>query len=235
LRGDWRRRIVIVGDCDKPRWSYGSSGAAFFWATEDHVTLDLADPVAVLLAAAEALGNAGFELAAYGGLALAAYGTPRETRDADLAVITASGEEAAAALAAAGIGSLVAFDRVRFGGNRVTRLTLLPDAGAADLNTVDLVAPLSDRYARAVIARAYRGVLRDKPLRIVTPEDFVIMKVLSTRDRDLEDAAAVLTALADRIDGSLITDEIAALSREVDDHDVSGRYGRVVQAVRPKP
>jgi len=47
------------------------------------MTLDLSDPIAVLLAAADALNSAGFEIAAYGGLALAAYGTPRETRDAD--------------------------------------------------------------------------------------------------------------------------------------------------------
>lgn len=198
------------------------------------MTLDLADPIAVLLAAADALGNAGFEIAAYGGLALAAYGTPRETKDADLAVVTASGAEAAAALAAAGIESLVAFDRARFGGNRVTRLTLLPEAGAADLNTVDLVEPISPRYARGVLARAYQGMLRDKPLRIVTPEDFVLMKVLSTRDRDLEDAAAVLTTLVDRVDWAFMDDEVEALSSEIDGHDVAERYRRVSLKIRPK-
>jgi len=195
------------------------------------VTLDLADPIAVLLAATDALANAGFEIAAYGGLALAAYGTPRETKDADLAVMTASGAEAAAAFAAAGIASLVAFDRVRFGGNRVTRLTLLPEAGASDLNTVDLVEPLSTRYARDVIARAYSGILRDKRLRIVTPEDFVVMKVLSTRERDLEDAAGVLLALSDRMDRALVDREVAELSREIHDHDVAARHQRLVQLV----
>jgi len=49
--------------------------------------LDLDDPVALLLAVTRALGSAGIECATYGGLALAAYGEPRETKDADVAVV----------------------------------------------------------------------------------------------------------------------------------------------------
>lgn len=47
------------------------------------VRLDISDPIAVLLAAADALGRAGVRVAAYGGLALAVYGSPRETKDAE--------------------------------------------------------------------------------------------------------------------------------------------------------
>jgi len=189
--------------------------------------LDLADPIAVLLAAADAFGKAGIEVAAYGGLALAAYGTPRETRDADLAVVSGAGAEAVSALATAGIESIVAFDRVRFGGNRVTRVTLIPTAGAADLNTVDLVEPLSSHYAHDVLTRSYAGILRGQPLRIVTPEDFVIMKLLSTRERDLDDAVAVLSALASRMDVSFLDGEIAALAVEIADHPIADRYRRI--------
>ena len=190
------------------------------------MTLDLADPIAVLLAAADALGKAGIEVAAYGGLALAAYGTPRETKDADLAVVSGAATEAAAAMATAGIESLVAFDRVRFGGNRVTRLTLTPAAGAPDLNTVDLVEPLSSRYARDVLTRSFAGALRGRPLRIVTPEDFVLMKLLSTRERDLDDAAAVLSALASRLDVMFLDGEVGRLAAEIADHPIADRYRR---------
>src|SRR5262245_27073233 len=126
---------VIAVNCGKHLWNCASS-AGLCSATRVLVTLNLADPVAVLLAAADALGNAGLEVAASGGLALAAYGTPRETKDADLAVVSGEGAGASAALAAAGIESLVAFDRIPFGGNRVTRLTLVPEAGGSELNTV---------------------------------------------------------------------------------------------------
>jgi hypothetical protein len=111
--------------------------------------LDLNDPTAVLLATADALTRAGLSVATYGGLALAAYGAPRETKDADLATVSATGDAAAEALRLAGIDALMAFDRIRFGGNRVTRLTLLPGANATGLNTADLVEPLSSRYGRA--------------------------------------------------------------------------------------
>ena len=49
--------------------------------------MDLNDPTTVALLAADAFEAAGFEYALYGGLLTAAYGEPRETRDADLAVI----------------------------------------------------------------------------------------------------------------------------------------------------
>jgi hypothetical protein len=64
--------------------------------------IDLGDPTAVLLAATKALRDAGIDAATYGGLALAAYGEPRETKDADLAVVGVSGEVGRGALARAG-------------------------------------------------------------------------------------------------------------------------------------
>ena len=76
-------------------------------------------PTAVLLATAEAFERAGLLLAAYGGLVLATYGAPRETKDADLAVVAATGTEALKALSAAGIESLIA-SRCRRGMRRVS-------------------------------------------------------------------------------------------------------------------
>ncbi|HZL18284.1 MAG TPA: hypothetical protein VFG23_11115 [Polyangia bacterium] len=119
---------------------------AFCGRDETAMTMDLADPTAVLLATAEAFERAGIRIAAYGGLVLAAYGTPRETKDADLAV------------------------------------------------------------------------------RLVTPEDFVILKILSTRERDLEDASTVLGELCGRIDSKFLEQEVAELAREMAEHDVAGRY-----------
>ena len=190
------------------------------------MSIDLNDPVAVLLAAFQALERAGIEAAAYGGLALAVYGEPRETKDADLAV--AGGVSAAqgeAALRAAGFDVILAFDRMRFGGQLVSRLTLIGGA-AGSLNTADLVEPRSSRYAHEVLARSLTGSLRQEPLRVVSPEDFVVMKVLATRERDLEDAVAVVRSLASRIDMELIEHELKALAIEIPDHDVMGRWQR---------
>jgi hypothetical protein len=105
--------------------------------------MNLDDPTAVALLAAETLGRAGIEHALYGGLLLAAYGAARETRDADLAVAGASVAGAARSLGTSGIHAAVAFERVRFGGLWVSRITLLGGADASGLNTLDLVEPRS--------------------------------------------------------------------------------------------
>jgi len=189
------------------------------------MTIDLNDPVAVLLAALQALERAGIEAAAYGGLALAVYGEPRETKDADLAVAGVSAAQGEAALRAAGFDVILAFDRMRFGGQLVSRLTLIGGA-AGSLNTADLVEPRSSRYAHEVLARSLTGSLRQVPLRVVSPEDFVVMKLLATRDRDLEDAVTVVRSLANDLDMDLIERELEALAIEISDHDVMGRWQR---------
>ena len=120
-------------------------------------SIDLNDPIAVLLAATSAFERAKIEAAVYGGLALAAYGKARETKDADLAVAGVSASDAHHALRAAGLNALLAFDRMRFGGQFVSRLTLI---GEGATNTVDLVEPRSAAYADRVIARAITGTLR---------------------------------------------------------------------------
>lgn len=45
------------------------------------MTLDLDDPIALMLAASAAFAKAGIDAVAYGGLTLGMYGELRETRD----------------------------------------------------------------------------------------------------------------------------------------------------------
>lgn len=193
------------------------------------MTLDLNDPIAVLLAATRALADARIEAATYGGLALATYGAARETKDADLAVAAAASGAVAQALRKAGLEPSLAFEKVRFGGSDVTRFTLLPGADQTGLNTLDLVQPRSPRFAALVLGRAREGSLRGQRIRVVTPEEFVLLKILSTRERDLEDAASVLRALEGRLDVEAIREEGERLAREIPDHDVRGRLERALR------
>lgn len=186
-------------------------------------SIDLNDPVTVLLAALQALERASIQAAAYGGLALAVYGEPRETKDAHLAVANVSAAQGEAALRAAGFDVIPAFDRVRFGGQLLTRLTLIGGTGGS-LNTADLIEPRSPRYAKQVLARSLTGSLRHQPLRVVSPEDFVVLKVLATRHRDLEDAVVVVRSLGDRIDKELVEFELAELAIEIPDHEIIRRW-----------
>lgn len=188
--------------------------------------MDLNDPVAVLLSALRALERAGIQAATYGGLALAIYGEPRETKDADLAVVGVSGTEAEAALRAEGFDVLLAWERMIFGGQFVTRLTLFGGA-AGSLNTIDLIEARSSRFAADVLARSLTGSLREQSLRVVTPEDFILLKVLATRERDLEDVTTVLGSLGEQIDRALVEREVSLLVSEIPDHEVAARWRQV--------
>jgi hypothetical protein len=189
--------------------------------------MQLDDPTALALLAADALRRAGIEHALYGGLLLAAYGEARETRDADMAVAGASAMEAARVLATTGLHTTVALERARFGGLWLSRVTLVGGVDGSDLNTLDLVEPLSPDYARRALDRALESTLRGQPIRLLAPEDFVVFKVLSTRDKDLDDAASVLSTLGAEIDRARIDAEVVTLQDAVPDHPVTERWRRV--------
>ena len=189
--------------------------------------LDLDDPTAIALAIFRALSDRGIEAALYGGLALAAYGEPRETRDADFAVEALAGDVAAKALTSIGVRPVLALDRARFGGLLISRITLAEGGGRAGLNVVDFIEPRSTRFAAGALERAVIGALRGVPIRVLSPEDFVLFKLLSTRDRDLEDAGTVLRAADLPFDRSFIDAEAVRLAAEIPDHDVVGRLARL--------
>jgi hypothetical protein len=193
--------------------------------------LDLNDPTTVALLAADAFEAAGQPYALYGGLLTAAYGEPRETRDADFATVDVSPAQALEALRDKGMPASIAFEHVRFGGLSVSRLTLLGAAGDSGLNTVDLVQPRSPRYAALAIDRAVHAPLRDRRIRLLTVEDFILFKVLSTRDRDLVDARAALVRSASVLESDVLEHEIALLTAELTDVDVQGRW-RAIQRDR---
>jgi hypothetical protein len=193
------------------------------------MAIDLDDPVGLMLAAATAFERSGVECAAYGGLALGMYGEPRETRDAGFAVLSADVAQARLALADLGVNVVIAFSNVRFGGCDVSRLSLV---GGSQVNTVDLVTPRSLRFARNVLRRAVTGSLRGQEIRATAPEDFVILKVLATRERDLEDARSVIETQGKRLDDALIRTEIQQLIEEIPDHDVRGRFARLSDPAR---
>ena len=76
--------------------------------------------------------------------------------------------------------------------------------------------------------RAVTGSLRGREIRATSPEDFVILKVLATRERDLEDARSVIEKQRARLDTPLIEMEIKQLIEEIPDHDVATRFARVM-------
>lgn len=189
--------------------------------------VDLTDPTSAALIAAEAAERSGGAYALYGGLLLAAYGEARETRDVDLAVASLSAPAVRKALEELGHGTEPNFQDMAFGGLILDRITLVGGEEDLGLNTIDLVRPRSDRYARAAQERALEAPLRGRTVRVLTPEDFVIFKILSTRDRDLLDAASVLERTGEKLDRRSIEEELERLATDLPEVDVHGRYGRL--------
>lgn len=74
------------------------------------------------------------------------------------------------------------------------------------------------------MARTLTGALRKRIIRLLTPENFVLFKLLSTRERDLEDAASVARRNPDALDADLIGREVEMLAREIADFDMRARY-----------
>ena len=188
--------------------------------------MNLDDPTTAALLVADALRLAGTPYALYGGLALAVYGEPRETRDADLAVIDATASDVREALAAAHVDATIVFEDLRMSGLDVSRLTLLEAPGHTGLNTLDLVRARSARFRRSAVERAVSAPLRGREIRVVTPEDFVVLKLLSTRERDLDDAMSVVRRLGDDLDRASVEREVEWLARELPDVDVRRRLAR---------
>jgi hypothetical protein len=188
--------------------------------------MNLDDPVATALRVARVLERAEISYGLYGGLAVAAYGVARETKDADVAVVSADAAFFVQLLAIDGLPATAAFERVRFGGLIISRATLLGGDADVGLNTVDLIEPASPRYASLAVARTLRAPLRDQDIAILAPEDVVIFKVLSTREKDLEDASSILRQLGDQLDLATIGTEMLALAAELEGHDVAARWAR---------
>ena len=186
--------------------------------------LNLDDPISLALLTAEHLTAARVEHALCGGLALAAYGRPRETKDADVSVLDANAQQVAEALEHSGALVSVTFERVRFGGLILSRVTIMGEGATTGLNMVDLVQPRSARFARDVLTRSIEAPLRGVPIHVVSPEDFILLKVLSTRDSDIADAATVLARDPASIDLVAIEAEVAALASEITDHPVADRW-----------
>ena len=191
--------------------------------------VDLSDPTNAALIAAEAADKIGGAYALYGGLLLAAYGEPRETRDVDLAVASLRADPMRSALAEMGISAAPNFEGLVFGGLVVDRITLLGSDDDLGLNTVDLVRPRSSRLAHQSLERAAEAPLRGRTVRVLSPEDFILFKVLSTRNRDLTDAASVIRRSGADLDRRLIEREISLLSAELPELGIRERYEQLAK------
>jgi len=95
-------------------------------------------------------------------------------------------------------------------------------------DALDLVEPRDPAYAERALVRAIESSLRDRPIHVLTAEDFVLVKLLSTRDRDLADAESVTRNLGADLERERIEIELERLAGTTPEHDITARWRRVL-------
>ncbi len=177
--------------------------------------MSLAGP---LLRAVSLLDEAGLPYMVIGGFATLIWGEPRATTDVDLTVDAhALGTDAFAALAAR-LGSPLVDDPAAFAARNRVLPVRTPEGIEVDL----ILATLP--FELGAIDRAATIDVEGTPVRVVTPEDLILHKVVSERARDLEDVVGVLRRQRDRLDLEALDAMVDALVADLQDPAIAGRY-----------
>ena len=190
--------------------------------------MDINDPFELAAAVGGEPGRSRNPFAVCGGVALATWGRIRATKDADIATLDTDAAAAQREVRRLGLESQVAFEAMRFGGLDITRTTVWDPRRSGPMNVIDWIRPRSIRYARTALRRSVLVRLGSQVARFLSPEDFILFKVLSTRDLDVEDAASVLVRNRGRINLRRISSGVGSLARAITDHDVAGRWKAVL-------
>ncbi len=170
-----------------------------------------------------ALDRAGIPYMVVGGLAVLVHGIPRLTRDIDITISLAP-DEMPRLLAALGPGFRpLVKDPAAF----VEETHVLPVEGAAGTRVDLIFAGLP--FEEEAIRRAGMERLGEVEVRVCTPEDLVILKIVSERSRDREDVAGILERSGDRMDLRRLDRVVEALSGDLEDPDML-KYWRSLRA-----
>lgn len=153
-----------------------------------------------------------------GGLAVAVWGEPRATLDIDITVwVPEDRIPEVVGWFAAGY-ALPVSEPVEF--VRRTRVLPLrtPEGGRVDL--IFGMLPLEEEAIR----RARTLPVAGREIRFITPEDLILQKIVSNRDRDQLDVTRVAERSRARLDRGYLDPRVKALSESLEDPEIWRRY-----------
>jgi len=134
-----------------------------------------------------------------GGQAVLVYGEPRLTRDIDITLGAGPERLADIVRAAEGAGLRPLVDPGEF----ARQTFVVPCADDASGIRVDLILSFSP-YEQQALARARAVDIGPARVRVASPEDVIVHKMVAGRPRDLEDVASIVAKVA-ILDGDYIT------------------------------
>ncbi len=185
------------------------------------------DPLEAAARIQKVLHEAGVESMVIGGLAVAIWGEPRTTRDADIKVSLQRKD------AETLIHSLPA-DRYQLAPDSASLLRQFGFLFIKDKDgpRIDLLLAETSFDDEAIARRRDVRILGDLTLRVCTPEDLIIYKMISTRARDQADLSGILARQRHRLDHAYVERWLAEFEQALDDSTLVRSYRRMLELVR---
>jgi hypothetical protein len=153
-----------------------------------------------------------------GGIANAVWGEPRATIDVDVTVVVENPELAAAIARLTHSFKPAIPDPEAF----VRRTRVLP-LDTADGIRIDIIFALMS-FERDAVGRAVSVMFGDRFVRVVTPEDLLLMKIISDRPRDLADAEALTRRRLDTLDRAYLEPRIREFAESLERPEILARW-----------
>jgi len=171
-----------------------------------------------LLAIAALLEDRGIPYMVIGGMANAVWGVPRATLDIDVTIRVAEEAIEATVDHLRGGFSIRVDDPATF----VRRTRVLPLQSPAGV-AVDVIFGLlpfeEEAIRRAAAVRVGAGAVR-----FCTAEDLVLMKIISDRQKDLDDVREILRVRAGRLDDAYLEPRVRELAHLLERPEILERY-----------
>ncbi|MFZ4580562.1 MAG: nucleotidyltransferase [Myxococcota bacterium] len=173
-----------------------------------------------LVAIARFLDAGGVPYMVIGGMANAIWGVPRATLDVDVTVW--AGDVPSSALLdsfAAAFRSLVARPAEFV---RDTRVLPLESTEGVRIDVIFGALPFEEEAIERAVLRTVAG----SPVRFCTAEDLVLLKIVSERDRDRADVAALLQRRGATLDRAYLDPRVAEFAALLERSDILADYHR---------
>lgn len=152
-----------------------------------------------------------------GGFAVTIWGEPRFTRDLDVTIAVETGNiERTIERLSNDFDSRVEDPHAFVAETRVLPMTV-------ETVPVDLVFAALP-YERDAVARALPVQIKGQTVRICTPEDLILHKIVSPRARDQEDIEGLFRHRGSELDHLYLGPRVRELSETLDDPGMLGRY-----------
>jgi hypothetical protein len=154
------------------------------------------------------------------GIANAVWGEPRATIDVDVTISVERARLPDTILAIAAPFRVPVSEPVSF--VQQTRVLPLDSNEGVRIDVIFALLP----FELEAIRRARRVSIAGRTVSIVTPEDLVLMKIVSDRPRDLADAEAIVRRRRDDLDKSYLEPRVRELAAALERDEILERWIR---------